>query len=300
MLKNYLKLKITLLIRSGNSSLDVAFLFLALLGFLFFFNAENADWYAVVSIGIIFLYHFTRKDIGFLKNVLGKEYYFICVAEYLLIWLFVNVFFIFKTDNYLFLWSITVCFIVPAISFKKYFFNPFFIDYVPAILIEWKSYFRKNLTKSLLFIVFSVFCGYHSATLFLCLFFWIDFLFRIYSPIESKELLTAQFSMTDLRKKSFYSSVFCIFLSIPMFVTFCVLNFSQLEYLFYYVLYIFISNYIIIINKYANFNEKTKNNIAVNDADSLKFMLLIITIIPALFYIYNEGKKAEKKIKNYV
>jgi hypothetical protein len=297
MLKNYIKLKITLLLKSANRSLDIAFLLIVLLGFLYFFNVENSNWYALVSVVVIFLYHFLRKDIDFLKNVLGKEFYFIIVAEYLLIWIFINAFFVFKTHNELFLSSFVFCFILPFFTFKKYFFNPFFIKYIPPFLPEWKSYFRKKLTSFLVFIVFSAFCGYHPATLFLCLFFWIDFLLRIYAPSESKELLIAQFTKIGLRKKCFYSSVFCLLLSVPMFIVFLVLNHSQSEYLVYFVLYIFLANYSIITHKYLNFNEKTTEN-SENETEFFKHLLLIITIIPALLFIYNDGKKAEKIIIN--
>jgi hypothetical protein len=299
MLKNYLKLKITLLLKSVNRSLDFGFLSLALLGFLYFFKVENSNWYALVSIGVIFLYHFLRKDLGFLKNVLGKEFYFIIVTEYLLIWLFINAFFIFKTENHLFLLSFLGCFFLPFISFKKYFFNPFFIKYIPKILIEWKSYFRRKLAGFLLFIVFSAFLGYHPATLFLCLFLWINYILIIYAPTESKELLIAQFSKIGLRKKCFYSSVFCVLLSLPMFMVYLFLNYSQPEYLVYFILYIFLANYTIITHKYFNFNEKSPENPA-NESEFFKHLLLIITIVPALLSIYHNRKEAEKKIKNYV
>lgn len=121
-----------------------------------------------------------------------------------------------------------------------------------------ESFYPKNIILSIFFFLSSCLLGYHPATLILFLGIWIHLLLKVYSFQESKELLIIQFSNIRLQKKLLYSSVFCLIFSLPAMITFMMINPSIKIYSAYFILYIFIINYVIILHKYSGFNEKIK------------------------------------------
>ncbi|WP_343686616.1 hypothetical protein [Chryseobacterium gleum] len=279
--------------------MDIGVMVSIMLLFLLFFKTNNNSYYALISSTVLFIIHFTRKDIDFLKNILGKQFYISIVSEYLIIWIFINLFFIFKENNFIFLGNIFICFILPLLKLKKYFANPGFMNKIPNALLEWKAYMRKNIIIFFSFVLLSVFLGYHPATLVILGLCWLHILLHVYSLQENKEILILQFSRLRLEKKVIYSFLICWIISIPAIINFAFLNPLQKDYIVYFSLYLFLSNYVIIINKYAGYNEKIKVT-HVNDADFFKFTLIIGLLIPAIIYIINNRKSALTKIARYV
>lgn len=299
MLKRYLKLRLKLLLKASNQNMDIGVMVSIMLLFLLFFKTNNNSYYALISSTVLFIIHFTRKDIDFLKNILGKQFYISIVSEYLIIWIFINLFFIFKENNFIFLGNIFICFILPLLKLKKYFANPGFMNKIPNALLEWKAYVRKNIIIFFSFVLLSVFLGYHPATLVILGLCWLHMLLHVYSLQENKEILILQFSRLRLEKKVIYSFLICWIISIPAIINFTFLNPLQKDYIVYFSLYLFLSNYVIIINKYAGYNEKIKVT-HINDADFFKFTLIIGLLIPAIIYIINNRKSALNKIARYV
>lgn len=299
MLKRYLKLRLKLLLKASNQSMDIGLLVSIILLFLVFFKTNNTSYYALISSTVLFIIHFTRKDINFLKNILGKQFYISLALEYCIIWTFINLFFIFKESNFVFLGNVFLCFILPLLKFKKYVANPKFINKIPNALLEWKAYIRKNIVIFFSFGLLSAFLGYHPATLLILGLCWLHILLHVYSLQENKEILILQFSKLRLEKKIMSSFLICWMISIPAIITFAFLNPLQREYIIYFSLYLLLSNYIIVIHKYISYNEKIKTA-HVNDADFFKFALIIGLIIPAIIYIINNRKSALKKIAQYV
>ncbi|MCE4067305.1 hypothetical protein LXM63_19615 [Chryseobacterium gleum] len=280
--------------------MDIGVLVSTMLLFLLFFKTNNNNsYYALISSTVLFIIHFTRRDIDFLKNILGKQFYISLALEYLIIWMFINVFFIFKENNFIFLGNIFICFILPLLQLKKYFANPSFINKIPNALLELKAYMRKNIIIFFSFVLLSVFLGYHPATLVILGLCWLHILLHVYSLQENKEILILQFSRLRLEKKVMYSFLICWIISIPAIINFAFLNPLQKDYIVYFSLYLFLSNYVIIINKYAGYNEKIKVT-HVNDAGFFKFTLIIGLLIPAIIYIINNRKSALNKIARYV
>ncbi len=299
MLRRYLELRLKLLLKASNQNMDIGVMVSIMLLFLLFFKTNNNSYYALISSTVLFIIHFTRKDIDFLKNILGKQFYISIVSEYLIIWIFINLFFIFKENNFIFLGNIFICFILPLLKLKKYFANPGFMNKIPNALLEWKAYMRKNIIIFFSFVLLSVFLGYHPATLVILGLCWLHILLHVYSLQENKEILILQFSRLRLEKKVIYSFLICWIISIPAIINFAFLNPLQKDYIVYFSLYLFLSNYVIIINKYAGYNEKIKVT-HVNDADFFKFTLIIGLLIPAIIYIINNRKSALTKIARYV
>lgn len=299
MLKRYLKLRLKLLFKASNQSMDIGVLVSIMLLFLFLFKTNHNGYYALISSTVLFIIHFTRKDINFLKNILGKQFYISLALEYLIIWVFINLFFVFKENNFIFLGNVFICFVLPFIKLKKYIANPGFINKIPNALLEWKAYIRKNIIIFFSFILLSGFLGYHPATLIILGLCWLHILLHVYSLQENKEILILQFSRLRLEKKIIYSFLMCLMISIPAVINFVFLNPLQKDYIIYFILYVFLSNYVIVINKYVNYNEKVKV-IHVNDADFFKFTLIIGLLIPAIIYIIHNRKSALKKIAKYV
>ncbi|WP_276963952.1 hypothetical protein, partial [Chryseobacterium sp.] len=145
--------------------MDIGVLVSIMLLFLFLFKTNHNGYYALISSTVLFIIHFTRKDINFLKNILGKQFYISLALEYLIIWVFINLFFVFKENNFLFLGNVFICFVLPFIKLKKYIANPGFINKIPNALLEWKAYIRKNIIIFFSFVLLSGFLGYHPATL---------------------------------------------------------------------------------------------------------------------------------------
>jgi len=299
MLRRYLELRLKLLLKASNQNMDIGVMVSIMLLFLLFFKTNNNSYYALISSTVLFIIHFTRKDIDFLKNILGKQFYISIVSEYLIIWIFINLFFIFKENNFIFLGNIFICFILPLLKLKKYFANPGFMNKIPNALLEWKAYVRKNIIIFFSFVLLSVFLGYHPATLVILGLCWLHILLHVYSLQENKEILILQFSRLRLEKKVIYSFLICWIISIPAIINFAFLNPLQKDYIVYFSLYLFLSNYVIIINKYAGYNEKIKVT-HINDADFFKFTLIIGLLIPAIIYIINNRKSALNKIARYV
>lgn len=299
MLKRYLKLRLKLLLKASNQSMDIGVLVSIILLFLLFFKTNHNGYYALISSTVLFIIHFTRKDINFLKNILGKQFYVSLALEYLIIWIFINLFFVFKENNFVFLGNGFICFILPLLKLKKYFANPRFINKLPNALLEWKAYIRKNIIIFFSFVLLSVFLGYHPATLIILGLCWLHILLHVYSLQENKEILILQFSKFRLEKKIIYSFLICLMISIPAIISFAFLNPLQKDYIIYFSFYLFLSNYVIIINKYVNYNEKIKVT-HINDAEFFKFTLIIGLLIPAIIYIINNRKSALKKITKYV
>ncbi|WP_076597208.1 MULTISPECIES: hypothetical protein [Chryseobacterium] len=299
MLKRYLKLRLKLLFKASNQSMDIGVLVSIMLLFLFLFKTNHNGYYALISSTVLFIIHFTRKDINFLKNILGKQFYISLALEYLIIWVFINLFFVFKENNFIFLGNVFICFVLPFIKLKKYIANPGFINKIPNALLEWKAYIRKNIIIFFSFVLLSGFLGYHPATLIILGLCWLHILLHVYSLQENKEILILQFSRLRLEKKIIYSFLMCLMISIPAVINFAFLNPLQKDYIIYFILYVFLSNYVIVINKYVNYNEKVKV-IHVNDADFFKFTLIIGLLIPAIIYIIHNRKSALKKIAKYV
>jgi len=299
MLRRYLELRLKLLLKASNQNMDIGVMVSIMLLFLLFFKTNNNSYYALISSTVLFIIHFTRKDIDFLKNILGKQFYISIVSEYLIIWIFINLFFIFKENNFIFLGNIFICFILPLLKLKKYFANPGFMNKIPNALLEWKAYVRKNIIIFFSFVLLSVFLGYHPATLVILGLCWLHILLHVYSLQENKEILILQFSRLRLEKKVIYSFLICWIISIPAIINFAFLNPLQKDYIVYFSFYLFLSNYVIIINKYAGYNEKIKVT-HINDADFFKFTLIIGLLIPAIIYIINNRKSALNKIARYV
>lgn len=299
MLKRYLKLRLKLLFKASNQSMDIGVLVSIMLLFLFLFKTNHNGYYALISSTVLFIIHFTRKDINFLKNILGKQFYISLALEYLIIWVFINLFFVFKENNFIFLGNVFICFVLPFIKLTKYIANPGFINKIPNALLEWKAYIRKNIIIFFSFVLLSGFLGYHPATLIILGLCWLHILLHVYSLQENKEILILQFSRLRLEKKIIYSFLMCLMISIPAVINFAFLNPLQKDYIIYFILYVFLSNYVIVINKYVNYNEKVKV-IHVNDADFFKFTLIIGLLIPAIIYIIHNRKSALKKIAKYV
>lgn len=299
MLGRYLKLRFKLLLKASSHSLDIGVLITGLIIFLFLFKVDNNNWFALVSASILCIIHFIRKDIIFLKNTLGKQFYTSLIVEYLIISIFINIFFIFKASNFLFLGNIFLCFVLPLFQRKNYFINPRLIHNIPNILLEWKSFLRKNIIVFSCFELLSIFLGYHPATIMFFLLSWIYILLAVYAAQENKEMLILQFSAVSLQKKIIYSYLFSLILSAPAMILFIFFNPLEKQYILYFSIYLFLSNSVIIINKYLKFNEKIKINYT-NDADFFKFSLIILLVIPAVIYIIYNKKIVLNKIDQYV
>lgn len=299
MLGNYLKLRAKLLLKASSQSLDIGVLIISLLVLLIFIKTNNSIWYGFISCIVLFFIHFGRKDTAFLKNILGQQFYISLITEYFLVWIAVNLFFIFKTNDFIYLGSIAFCFILPFIRFKQRFINPKLMYKIPVALLEWRSFIRKDKILFIVLFLGSFFSGYHPATLVIFLAVWIYFLLMVFSYQESKELLILQFSKKNLQKKIMYSSVFCIIFSLPALVYFFIQNPLDRIYIIYFIMFLIIINHVTIIHKYMNFNEKIKENKA-NDMDFFKFFIMTALIVPALIYIIYNRKIANKKIAQYV
>ncbi|UZT96942.1 hypothetical protein ODZ84_17215 [Chryseobacterium fluminis] len=299
MLRNYLKLRIKLLLKAASQSMDIGALVTGIFLLLVFIKSDNSYWYGFISCAILFMVQFLRKDADFLKNILGKQFYISLVTEYLLIWAMTNLFFIFKTNDFLYLGSVALCFVLPFIKFRQHFNNAGFIYNIPVILLEWRSFIRKNTFALAGFFGVSFFLGYHPFTLVLLLAIWIYLLLIVYSYQESKELLILQFSKTGLEKKIMYSSVFCVIFSLPAVIGFVIMNPAEKMYPVFFILFIIVINHVIIIHKYMNFNEKVKENKA-NDMEFFKFLLMTASVVPALVFIFINKRTVAKKIAQYV
>ncbi|MDN3693660.1 hypothetical protein QWZ06_15855 [Chryseobacterium tructae] len=296
---NHFKFRLSQSVRILNLNPKVSIPVLLVFGALIAVKMPENYYYPIIFFTLIALFHGERKDIPFLKKVFVKSWRWIIVLETLIMYsvlLFGNIHYqTEKTGLILYLLIVLLTFIPPRTK-------PWLSlgwDFIPNSLFEWKGFLRKNSWKVILGFIVVLCSSYHPATLILAGTFVLDFISPVYQPHESKEMLEMYFKKHTLKEKIRKNTLFFNALLIPVGCSFLILNPYQSLYVLYYFAFMNLYLLLILLRKYKNYKHKNKES-DYNMGVYFEYFLCSMTIIPALWMINSNIKKANQNIKTYV
>ncbi len=270
-----------------------------ILGCLMIVKLPKAYYYPLFSLLFVIFYHFSRKDIPFLKKAFVDNWRFVIFLENLIIYL---IFLLLNINYRIDFYGIYFLFSLGILSFfypKKQPKLGLKWNFIPNYLFEWKAFLRRYSWLAIIIFIISIFSGYNPASLIFFGIFILDYISKIYLDNECKEVLQAYFNQNSFQYKIRKNLIFLNVLLLPSYLVFLTLNYSESIYLMYYFAFMNLYYSLIITRKYKIYSHKQKTN-NYNMGVFLEYFFCSATIIPALFVLHSNIKSAQKNIKNYV
>ena len=289
---------------------------LLLLPLLLIFILRILEWVQkgeipVVGIGILFLlllFHFQRKDIGFLSQ-LDLSPVIIFVAEYFLCLLPVSLLFLFATGRGLEpliiqLGALLIAFIPRKHKWSKKWDLSLFLNWPNVTAFEWRMGLRRYLPFwALLYLLALAFSNYTAAIPVFILVFTFN-ASSFYDPLEGKELLeTLHFREYLLTSK--LKSQLLVFhgLMLPHYGFFL---FWHTQYWYILLVLIILAQLLLLMSlfyKYANYQPsriKVQNQVVVSVFAACLFNPLMPVLFPGIIlYLYRYWRKAQNNLRLY-
>lgn len=257
------------------------------------------DYFPLLFLFPVFLFHLGRKDVYFLKKIFYKNWRFIILIENLIIWGFftminINYKYDYKSLIYLFIVLLFSFFIgstkkKPILKWSS----------LPNSLFEWKSYLRRNTILIVLCYPLVLTSAYESSTLIFGGLFILDPVSHLFKYNESKEMLEMYFTRISFKEKLKNNIIFFNLVLAPLYILFIVLNISSFYMVLYYIVFMNLYYLLIITRKYSLYshnNEVTEYYMGTY----FENLILAMTVIPALFSIRKNIELSNQKIKSYV
>ncbi|WP_073174127.1 hypothetical protein [Chryseobacterium vrystaatense] len=296
---NHLKFRFYQLFRIFNLDMKVSIPFLLVFILMIAIKLPSDRYYPVLFLMTALVFHWSRKDIPFLKKIFEKSWRLVVILESALIYtvlLLGNIHYkIEETGLSLFLIIIAFGFFFPKTKL-----NPALKwNYIPDHLFEWKSFLRKNTLFSVIGYIIILASSYHPASLIVAGIFVMDYISEIYEPYESKEMLEMYFKKMSLKEKIRKNSLFFNILLLPVNISFMMLNLNDSLYLLYYFVFMNLYFLMVISRKYKLYHYKEKRG-CHNVMVYIEFLFCSMTVIPALVIISKNLRNAEQNIKTYV
>lgn len=258
----------------------------------------NLNQFSFLFVFPIFLIHFRRKDINFLKKIFPNFWKLLILVEYSLIYLLFilsNIHYKISINSF-FIYSIIILIIfIPPYPKSVYSFIKW--NFIPNTIFEWKSFLRE---KTLIFIIYFIgllFSAYHPFTLILMGIFYLDFISNIYKTNENKELLESFFRKHNFSEKLKNNILIFNLTLLPTCVIYIIINYLEIEYLIYYVISMNLYILLIISRKYSIYSHKIKEN-GYNSGIFMKYLISSFFIIPFFFFFKENYNNAIKKINS--
>lgn len=286
-------------LRIFNWNVKVALPALIVIGLMAAVKLPNNFLYPVLFAFVPISFHFGRKDIPFLKKIFDRNWTLIAFLELAFIYavlLIINIHY--KIDFYAIFGLLSLA-VISFFSPKTRTERVVQLKFIPAGLFEWKSYFRQNLVlKIIVYLAFAA-SGYHTATLIFGALIFADIPTKVFLKNESKEILEKYFNKITFREKLMRNLRFFNLLLLPIYVGFAILNSDRFEILAGYFLFMNLYFLLIFTRKYKVYNHREPENF-YSMADTLLNFFFAVTVIPAIIFIKNNYRDAEKKIAAYV
>lgn len=266
---------------------------------MIFMKLPENYYYPPLFFLLILLFHYDRKDIPFLKKVFVKSWRWIIILEAVLMYS------ILIGGNIHYQFERTVLFAFPGFALLAFITprtRPWMMlhwNYIPDDLFEWKSFLRKNTWLAVLGFIMILGSSYHPVALFLAGAFALDYISHLYEPNENKEMLEMYFRKYTLKKKIRKNSLFFNILLSPAYCLFLILNSAESMYLLYYFVFMNLYFMLILTRKYKYYHYKERNNY-YNMGVFIEYTICSMAILPAVFILKNNIKKASQNIKTYV
>ncbi|WKS95020.1 hypothetical protein [Riemerella columbina] len=257
------------------------------------------DLYPLLCLSIVILFHFRRKDILFLKKVFGSAWRWIIGLENVLLYLVLLMLNIhYQLDSGALLTSVPLL----LLSFwhpKPKSYALWHWRFIPNSLFEWRTVLRQNPIGFFVIYLLLLSSAYHVSSLVLGGLLIRDFLGVIFIKNENKEILIAYFKRISLRQKIRYNALFFNVLLLPVAIIFLIFNFYRSEYILWYFTFANLYFLLFLTRKYSEYHSKKSEN-HFDVSVSLVYFIYTITIIPAIWRIFNNYKQGQKNITNYV
>lgn len=257
------------------------------------------DYFPLLFLFLVVVFHLGRKDINFLKKVFYKNWRFIILIENLLVWGFftmININYKYDRESFIYLF-IVILFSFFIRSTKKKFIIKW--TALPNSLFEWKSYLRRNTIFILLCYPLVLASAYESSTLIFGGLFILDPVSHLFKYNESKEMLDMYFSKTTFKEKIKNNIIFFNLVLAPLYILFIILNITSFYIVLYYMVFMNLYYLLIITRKYSLYlHDKEVTDYYMGTY--FENLILAMTVIPALFSIKKNIELSNQKIKSYV
>ncbi|MGQ1928606.1 hypothetical protein [Ornithobacterium rhinotracheale] len=270
-----------------------------LLLFVFILISLSNFYLNLIYALIVGVFHFSRKDIAFLKKVFGNYFYLVVGVGNVLIFIFLSGINVNYEYNLL-----SVAFVIGLIFFSVLTRRNtpslvYHFDFVSNDLFELKSYLRRNTLSVFIFSPIFLFLSSRKDLYVFSLLFVMDWILNIFKYNESKEMLGSYFSKHSIAHKIIRYVLILNISLIPSFGIFAFFNFKYFYFIPFYLLIVNLYLILILAKKYANYSHKkaVKYNSIMDYYGSA---LSAIFIFPAIFQIRQYIKLAKNKISNYV
>ncbi|MCJ8496702.1 hypothetical protein MVI27_00325 [Chryseobacterium salipaludis] len=269
------------------------------LALFIFIELPQQEWMAMLSLFLVTAFHFSRKDIKFLKKVLPTIWWMVIIFETSILYLLplvINIHYQLHSQTLLCLIPILI---FPFIKARQTFSLPISWTIIPDPLFEWKSFLRR--TTILFFIVYGIVIasGFHKAIFIFTGLFVLEYVSYIFEPNEPKEMLQLYFKKYTFIEKLKHNVFLYNLLLVPAYIVFIINHTASFETLLFYILVMNMYLLLTISRKYKLYHHSKKTN-QHSIAVAIEHLFLSITIIPALFVIKNNSKKAKVNIAGYV
>ncbi|WP_018675106.1 hypothetical protein [Riemerella columbina] len=276
-------------------NIGIAYIFEILL--FVFIKIENNNYYPYIFLIPIFIFHFNRKDIKFLKHVFKGKSKLILICENIIFFMFLCITNLNYKFNYSFTIPLMIIILISTITSKKR-ISSINLTFLSNRHFEINSSFRRNPIGFITIIILLVISGYHPFTLFFYGIFFLDYFSKIYKYNESKEQLIMTFKNSKLKTKLYdnlkFFNLILIFTSLLYF-----LMDNPIQFYLAYLLIVNIFFSLIIIRKYVQYFHLQKEN-EYNTGIYMEYLIISILIIPGVLRIYKNFTKANKNIEKYV
>lgn len=294
---NYISFRFNQFFRAINNNVQLGNTLVVCGIIIFFVKLPNQNLYPLLFLLPIFMFHFQRKDILFLKKIFAY-WQLIVLLEYLFILVFVAVLCKNYVYHYNIIYALLGVFTLPFLK-KKEANNIISLSFLSNNLYEIKSTIRKNIVVFIFQLFLFYLSSYHPFTLFLVLIISLEFLCNIYNDFENKELIQSYFSEKSIEYKVKSNLIFLNLLFFPLYIAYVYFNFNSIEYLGYYIIFLnlFVTERILL--KYKNYNT-TEKSFSLFIANIMSLAMQSALILPSLINIKNSLKKAQSNISKYV
>lgn len=294
---NYISFRFNQFFRAINNNVQLGNTLVVCGIIIFFVKLPNPYLYPLLFLLPIFMFHFQRKDILFLKKIFSY-WQLIILLEYLFMLVLVAVLCKNYVLHYNIIYALLGVFTLPFLK-KKETNNILSLTFLPNNFYEIKSTIRKNIVVSIFQLFLFYVSSYHPFTLFLVLIISLEFLSNIYNDFENKELTQSYFSEKSIKYKVKSNLIFLNLLFSPLYIAYVYFNFNSIEYLGYYIVFLnlFVCERILI--KYKNYNTTEKSS-PLFIANIMSLAMQSALILPSLINIKSSLKKAQSNISKYV
>ena len=294
---NYISFRFNQFFRAINNNVQLGNTLVVCGIIIFFVKLPNPNLYPLLFLLPIFMFHFQRKDILFLKKIF-PYWQLIISLEYLFILVLVAVLCKNYVYHYNIIYALLGVFTLPYLK-KKETNSVISLAFLSNNFYEIKSVIRKNIVVFIFQIFLFYLSSYHPFTLFLVLIISLEFLSNIYNDFENKELIQSYFSEKSIEYKVKSNLIILNLLFSPLYLAYSSFNFHAMEYLAYYIIFLnlFITERILL--KYKNYNT-TEKSFSLFIANIMSLAMQSALILPSLINIKNSLKKAQSNISKYV